>query len=43
MKKLNNGSSGVIQLDNLTKTFDEYYAVNNVSLEVNRENMTIWR
>lgn len=36
MEKLSNGSGTVIQLDRLTKTFGEYHAVNNVSLEVNR-------
>lgn len=36
MKKLSNGGSAVIQLDGLTKTFDGYQAVNNVSLEVNK-------
>jgi len=36
MEKLSNGSGAVIQLDNLTKTFDEYHAINNVSLVLNR-------
>jgi ABC-2 type transport system ATP-binding protein len=35
-KKQESGDSAVIQLDRLTKTFGEYHAVNDVSLEVNR-------
>lgn len=35
MEKLNSGGGAVIQLDSLTKTFGEYHAVSNVSLEVN--------
>jgi len=36
MEKQSNGSKAVIQLDSLTKTFGEYHAVSNVSLEVNK-------
>jgi ABC-2 type transport system ATP-binding protein len=36
MEKLSNRNGAAIQLDCLTKTFGEFRAVNNVSLEVNR-------
>lgn len=36
MEKLSNRNNAVIQLDHLTKTFGEYHAVSNVSLEVHR-------
>jgi ABC-2 type transport system ATP-binding protein len=34
--KQKSGGSAMIQIDSLTKTFGEYHAVNDVSLEVNR-------
>lgn len=36
MEKRSNGIRAVIQLDSLTKTFGEYQAVSNVSLEINK-------